>query len=299
MAVTKKTTKPTEKTKAAQPVATSDKATKKNTKPPAERTPEQVKKDLNLAKGAKAAAKATSIAKSVQSSRDEDQQRETKKAGPAPKSGEQIKKDSMKPALDAKRKQDAENRSAQLLETGLVTIDPKDAKIPLDVEPINASLKDEPDGLVEFEVQGTSLRLLALRDPNATPTLAQRLSIARRLLEVGPKLPKYIKTVEQKKPDFSNAEIKVARGEEKVEGAPSNKPAGAGNSGNGKTSSIANGVPLKKICADIDIDPKLARRILRSKGKKPGGRWEWEAKEVDDVKKLIKDEAKKLADAGK
>lgn len=225
------------------------------------------------------------------------------KSTPKPKSGDQIRKDSMKPALDAKRKQDALNRAEQLLETGLVVIDPKDAKIPLDVDPINAALKDEPEGLVEFEVSGTHLRLLAMVDSNATPTLAQRLAIARRLIEVGPKLPKYVKTIEQKKPDFSNAEIKVKRGEEKVEGAPKNTPAAgagnAGNAGNGKTDSIPNGVPLKKICADINIDPKLARRILRSKGKKPGGRWEWETKDVDGIKTLLTTEAKKLAEAGK
>jgi len=212
------------------------------------------------------------------------------------KSGDDIKRNMLKPALDAMRKEQAGIRSEQLLETGLLVIEPKDAKIPLEAEAINASIKDVPDGVVEYEVTGTSFRLLGMAKPNETPTLAQRLAIARRLLEVGPKLPKYVKTIEQKKPDFSNAEIQVKRGE----GGPAEPKKDSGNGATKpSTSTVANGVPLKKICADINIDPKLARRILRSKGKKPGGRWEWESKDVDGIKTLLTTEAKKLADAGK
>jgi hypothetical protein len=285
-------------------------AVKKKQKPTTTKTPEPVATSKTQQATDKAAAKKTTTKKKpvkqapAPSSPTETTEHKQKvasgKSTPKPKSGEDVKLQSMKPALDAKRAQDAKIRSEQLLETGLLVIDPKDAQIPLEAEPINASLKDEPEGIVEIQVAGTHLRLLGLANPNATPTLAQRLSIARRLLEVGPKLPKYVKTIEQKKPDFSNAEIKVKRGEEKVEGAPKNTPAAA-TGGNGKTSAstLENGVPLKKICADINIDPKLARRILRSKGKKPGGRWEWEQKEVDSIKTLLTTEAKKLAEAGK
>lgn len=59
-------------------------------------------------------------------------------------------------------------------------------------------------------------------------------------------------------------------------------------------STIVDGVSLKKVCAEADIDPKLARRILRSKGAKPGGRWEWKPDEVAGVVKLLKDGAAAL-----
>lgn len=48
-------------------------------------------------------------------------------------------------------------------------------------------------------------------------------------------------------------------------------------------------VPLKKICATVDIDPKKARRILRDKMERPNGRWSWtivQSKRVEAI--LIK-----------
>lgn len=57
-------------------------------------------------------------------------------------------------------------------------------------------------------------------------------------------------------------------------------------------SGIVNGVSLKKVCADADIDPKLARRILRSKGKKPGGRWEWTKEDAPKIVEMLKEAAK-------
>ena len=39
----------------------------------------------------------------------------------------------------------------------------------------------------------------------------------------------------------------------------------------------------------------LARRILRPKGKKPGGRWEWPKGEVAAIAELLKAESRKLA----
>lgn len=51
-------------------------------------------------------------------------------------------------------------------------------------------------GLVEVEVRGTHLKLLAQADPNAAPpTLEQRYEMAKRLNEVGPLLPRYVKKV--------------------------------------------------------------------------------------------------------
>jgi hypothetical protein len=58
-----------------------------------------------------------------------------------------------------------------------------------------------------------------------------------------------------------------------------------------KASGLADGVALKKVCAEANVDPKLARRILRSKGAKPGGRWEWPKGEVAAIVKLLKEGA--------
>lgn len=58
--------------------------------------------------------------------------------------------------------------------------------------------------------------------------------------------------------------------------------------------SLIDGVSLKKVCSEAGIDPKLARRILRSKGAKPGGRWEWKADDVPGVVKLLKEGAEAL-----
>jgi hypothetical protein len=115
--------------------------------------------------------------------------------------------------------------------------------------------------------------------------------MAKNIQELHGKLP-YIKTIALRKPDFYNAEAeakKQAANPVAKDRAPSNKTTSSA------ASTIPNGVPLKKICADINIDPKIARRILRAKGKKPGGRWEWPQAEVEATKKLIKDEAAKLA----
>lgn len=55
--------------------------------------------------------------------------------------------------------------------------------------------KDIPKGLVEIEVHGSAFKLLGMRNQAEIPTLDQRVAIARRLNEVGPKLPKYVKQV--------------------------------------------------------------------------------------------------------
>lgn len=204
-----------------------------------------------------------------------------KRVSSAAQNADKVKEEMLKPALLAKQKKDAEIRSEQLKETGLVVIEPADAKIPLKPE-IASALAAE--GLMEYEVEGTSVRLIGLADPNATPTLAQRLAIARRLIEADGKLPKYVKTIKAKQPEFDNAVKEAAV-----------KPAAAPRAASSAASSIPNGVPLKKVCAGINIEPKLARRILRSKGAKPGGRWEWPEAEVANVQKMLKDEADKLA----
>lgn len=190
-----------------------------------------------------------------------------------------------KPAVEAKKKEDAEHRAEDIVANPLVVIDPKDAKIPLSVEPISAVAIE---GLMEYEVEGTHLRLLGMVDPSATPTLQQRVAIAKCLIEVGPRLPKYIKTIQARKPEFFNAEVEAKK-------QPVPAPASEKSKSTSPTSTIPNGVPLKKICADIDVDPKIARRVLRSQGTKPGGRWEWPADQVEKIKKTIKEGAAKLA----
>lgn len=49
-------------------------------------------------------------------------------------------------------------------------------------------------------------------------------------------------------------------------------------------------VPLKKVCAWANVDPKTARRILREKGKRPGGRWAWSDAKAKKIVELLKKE---------
>jgi hypothetical protein len=50
-----------------------------------------------------------------------------------------------------------------------------------------------------------------------------------------------------------------------------------------------NAIPLKKICGDCNVDPKLARRLLRAETSipRPEGRWEFNPKDVERIKKVI------------
>jgi hypothetical protein len=70
-------------------------------------------------------------------------------------------------------------------------------------------------GLAEVPVAGTSLTLVGLKDEGAAPpTLAQRLEMARRLNEVGPKLPRYVKLINPDLPAKSVTDvINAAKGE--------------------------------------------------------------------------------------
>lgn len=58
-----------------------------------------------------------------------------------------------------------------------------------------------PKGLVEITIDGTSLKLLGMKNQAAMPTLEQRVAIARRLNRVGPSLPRYVmKIIHEAKP---------------------------------------------------------------------------------------------------
>lgn len=50
-----------------------------------------------------------------------------------------------------------------------------------------------------------------------------------------------------------------------------------------------NLVPLKKICKDANVDPKIARRLLRAEKSipRPEGRWEFDPKDVERIRKVI------------
>lgn len=50
-----------------------------------------------------------------------------------------------------------------------------------------------------------------------------------------------------------------------------------------------NAIPLKKICAEVNVDPKIARRLLRGDKTipRPEGRWEFNPKDVERIKKVI------------
>lgn len=47
-------------------------------------------------------------------------------------------------------------------------------------------------------------------------------------------------------------------------------------------------VPLKKICATMDLDPKVARRVLRDKMDRPNGRWSWTPAQSRRVESILK-----------
>jgi len=50
-----------------------------------------------------------------------------------------------------------------------------------------------------------------------------------------------------------------------------------------------NLIPLKKICGDVNVDPKLARRLLRAEKSipRPEGRWEFDPKDLERIRKVI------------
>lgn len=58
---------------------------------------------------------------------------------------------------------------------------------------------------------------------------------------------------------------------------------------------VSNGevVPLKKICADLGMEPRIVRRLLRdAKVDRPDGRWEWPAAEAKAISERITELAK-------
>ena len=54
----------------------------------------------------------------------------------------------------------------------------------------------------------------------------------------------------------------------------------------------SDAIPLKKICTEIDIEPRIARRLLRLAKKEPlaqvDGRWEWPKDKAPEVSSLLK-----------
>lgn len=219
--------------------------------------------------------------------------------------------------VETSEKKLAPKRLKQVLENPLVKVELVDEKLPLPLDPVPMSAV-AIEGLMEFAIHGTHLRLLAMTDPNAIPTLEQRVAIAKRLCEVGPFLPRYIKTVQLKKGQGLSVEEVEESEEQAKHDAESRAKTDAVNLGTPaektekrakrekapkdstpkETTSIPNGVPLKKICASLNVDPKLARRVLRAKGGKPGGRWEWPEAEVEAIKIVIADGVKELEKKG-
>lgn len=185
---------------------------------------------------------------------------------------------------------------------------PKGQTIPLEDTPAKDPEPTPPEGLAEYPVKGTAYSLLGMIDPEQKPTIPQIVAMARRLVDVASKLPRYIKRAaipaymfhSKFSPDAPVIEEDPTNDNPESESATKSKrrliKMETDTKGSMKTTviEIPNGVPLKKVCADIDIDPSLARRILRSKGKKPSGRWEWKPEDVEDVKTLLKAEAEKL-----
>lgn len=203
----------------------------------------------------------------------------------------------------------SKKRAEQIIASAdVVLVVPKGQTIPLEDAPTPDQDPAPVEGLAEYPVKGTPYSVLGLIDPDQKPTIAQIVAMARRLVEVAPKLPRYIKRAaipaymfhSKFNPEASEVEEDPTNDNPESEPATKSKRRVArmatDTKGSMKTTviEIPNGVPLKKVCADIDIDPGLARRILRSKGKKPTGRWEWKPEDVEGVKALLKEEAGKL-----
>lgn len=229
-----------------------------------------------------------------------------------------------KPPREKARKKDpvSEKRLDQIMKNDLVKVEPGEQRIPLENDAISATIHE---GLMDYLIEGTHLRLLGMIDPKETPSVEQRVAMARRLNEVGPFLPRYIKSVEltshkafdaeevkesqevsvinqerRKKTDAVNGVGKVyssptetdghrKRTKRRVEeGKTSSAPATPKVP---KAEAIPGGIPLKKLCADVDIDPKDARRCLRAKKvEKPGGRWEWTPERAEEIKVILRAE---------
>jgi hypothetical protein len=76
--------------------------------------------------------------------------------------------------------------------------------------------EDIPKGLVEISVKGTHLTLLGMQNQAAIPSMEQRLAIARRLNEVGPKLPRFVKEVITTKQQEQMNTITTSIGEQEM-----------------------------------------------------------------------------------
>jgi hypothetical protein len=219
------------------------------------------------------------------------------------------------PTKKSDQKSLAKARLAQV--AAEVKLVPGEATIPLAEKPTLRGI----GGLREFKIEGTHLTLLCMEDPTEEPTLAQRKAMAMRMIEVGPLLPRYVKAVALRPGGaVTQKDIDPFAGEEKADLENAKASLGANHQPKGdddhgtpvvsrtgpvkkmlkaSAPALENGVPLKKVCANVDIDPKIARRILRSNGGKPGGRWEWSKEEAAKIEVLLKTKYEELKKAGK
>lgn len=103
----------------------------------------------------------------------------------------------------------APEKVAKLLESGAQSVQvatPAAIAVPVEAPaaavpkavPVHAGIDAEESkrldamGLEEVAVEGTHLRLIGLKDGKAKPTTEQRVEMAKRMVDVGPRLPKYV-----------------------------------------------------------------------------------------------------------
>ncbi len=197
----------------------------------------------------------------------------------------------------------SKKRAEQIIASAdVVMVVPKGQTIPLSDSP-EVIKSEDLVGLREYAVAGTSITLLGMEDPDQTPTLPQIVAMARRLVEVAPKLPRYVKRAaipaymfhSKFNPDaIQGGDETGGEGDDEATKPKRVVKMETDTKGSIKVSVIENGVPLKKVCSDIDVDPRIARRILRAKDKRPAGRWEWKPEDVPAIQELLKAEAAKL-----
>jgi len=155
-------------------------------------------------------------------------------------------------------------------------------------------------GLKEEPIGGTHLTMLVLKHPKKKPNNEQVHEMSKRHNEVGPLLPRYIKVVDKDDEPIDLEQTKKDFGLDKNHHPQEPEPAVTRTKVVQKVMAppLTDGVPLKKICSDVDIDPKLARRALRSaKIDKPGGRWEWPKDQVEKIKAILIKAKKELESA--
>lgn len=123
-------------------------------------------------------------------------------------------------------------------------------------------------GLRELVIKNCPYRLLVLADADAVPTMEQRLMIARRINDVGPKLPQYIPKgalMKRSIPGITNAELqKVFDQNQKDEAERQKKLAQeAKKKEKEEAAKIKAAAAQRKKTKSVDVTPKVSPELAK------------------------------------